>query len=93
MKERDVGPLPVCEGERLVGADRQRIAYSGGCFNRHRIASLNVGRDRHPRHRLVSVRACTAGSQASPGSDDGDRQPGGAVRVFPLFREESGIVT
>jgi hypothetical protein len=44
-------------------ANRQRIAKSGGSFNRHRITPLNVRRGRHIRRRLVAVPTCTPGGE------------------------------
>ena len=46
-----------------LGANRQRIAKSGGSFIRHRITPLNVRRGRHIRRRLVAVPTCTPGGE------------------------------
>ena len=50
-----------------LGADRQRIANSGGSFIRHRITPLNVSRSRHVQRRLVATPACTARRESVPG--------------------------
>jgi hypothetical protein len=63
-------------------ANRQRIVSSGGSFSRYRITPTNVGRNRHVRRRLVSVRACTARREHRRGvaTEAGD---GAAQRTFP----------
>jgi hypothetical protein len=50
------------------GANRQRIANSGGSFFRHLITPLNVSRRRHVPRRLLSAPACTARRESIPGA-------------------------
>ena len=62
----DLESLLRLSGEETAikaGANRQRIAKSGGSFIRHRITPLNVRRGRHIRRRLVAVPTCTPGGE------------------------------